>query len=211
MNFIPEYQIKFSNHFPLDETDWCHVSGIKDFLLPWQTGSTPITEFKAVYNTKWLSLNFDLTSPTIHVFKALNDKIEVAFSDRVEIFFKTDENLRNYYCLEIDPMGRVLDYQAFFYRKFNYSWSWPANHFWVDTKLTSMGYKVNARISLESLSALDILKDGTIKAGIFRADCQEPATSIEKEPEMKWTSWINPKTKNPDFHVPNAFGVLKLV
>jgi hypothetical protein len=57
---------------------------------------------------------------------------------------------------------------------------------------------------LKSLGLLFLKKGDSIKAGLFRADYFH---GKKNQIEERWISWINPKTENPDFHVPAAFGL----
>jgi hypothetical protein len=38
--------------------------------------------------------------------------------------------------------------------------------------------------------------------GVFRADYYKHSSSA-----VRWLSWIVPQSKEPDFHIPSAFGV----
>ena len=46
----------------------------------------------------------------------------MAKEDRVELFFSNLTTLSEYYCIEIDPLGRILDYSAKHNRKFDENW-----------------------------------------------------------------------------------------
>jgi hypothetical protein len=48
--------------------------------------------------------------------------------------------------------------------------------------------------------------DNTIDAGLFRGDFQR----LNKTTQVKWISWIDPGSENPDFHIPAPFGKLIL-
>lgn len=48
----------------------------------------------------------------IHIDRQDDSIDSIGESDRVEIFFRTDENLNPYYCLEIDPTPRIMDFMA---------------------------------------------------------------------------------------------------
>ena len=43
----------------------------------------------------------------------------------MEVFFARDAALSRYFCVELDPLGRVHDYAASLYRKFDSSWNCP--------------------------------------------------------------------------------------
>lgn len=149
---------------------------------------------------------FDVSDPAVYIHVEKNDKSEVAASSRAEIFFRSDDRLDPYYCLEIDPLGRVLDYEGTYHRHFNEKWSWPKDHLIVKTNRRDDGYTLEFAISKVSLEKLGLLKEGTLQAGIFRADC----VRTSGETEFKWISWENPDSKTPDFHIPSSFGLLQL-
>ena len=189
---------------------WKQVEMLDAFKQPWKDGALQKTHFRAFHDNKWLYIRYDVEDTTAWIFERDNNKMEVALSNRVEIFFKTDELLEKYYCLEIDSRGRVLDYSASFYRNFDYTWLWPKGQLCVQTELTDKGYKVDLRLGMESLKNLGILKNRAIKAGIFRGDCIDLGSPKGDNTEFNWISWVDPKTEKPDFHVGSAFGTLKL-
>lgn len=188
---------------------WQQVEVLDDFKQPWKGGPMQKTYFRAFQDTQWMYIRYDVEDESVWVFERENNKMEVARSNRVEIFFKTDESLEKYYCLEIDSRGRVLDYSASFYRNFDYTWSWPEGQLSVQTELTEKGYKVDLQLGMESLKNLGILKNRAIKAGIFRGDCIDFGSLKGDDAEFNWISWVDPKTEKPDFHVESAFGTLK--
>ena len=51
---------------------------------------------------------------------------DVEAEDRVEIFFSASKDMGQYYCMEIDPSGHVMDYSASYYRKFDYEWNFKS-------------------------------------------------------------------------------------
>jgi hypothetical protein len=135
--------------------------------------------------------------------------MEVVDSDRVEIFFKSDDRLDPYYCLEMDPRGRVLDYRASFYRKFEYNWQWPgSNQLQIKSDYTDQGYTIEGSITMASLKELNLLKNNELQAGLFRGECLKMR---DPESTFSWISWIKPESVRPDFHIPSSFGVIKLV
>jgi hypothetical protein len=107
----------------------------------------------------------------------------------------------------MDPAGRVLDYKATHYRKFDIGWSWPEGHLIVRTEKRKDGYTVEFAITKSSLKALGLMKENTLQAGLFRGDS---FPKIEGEPDFKWISWMQPESGTPDFHIASSFGILKL-
>ena len=186
---------------------WKQAEKLTDFAYPWDAGKPPITSFSALHDESWFYCLFEVEDPNVIIHIEKNDKWEVVSSDRVEIFFRVNEKMNPYYCLEIDPKGRVLDYEASFHRKFNYPWSWPSAQLKIKASLVDGGYTVEFAISKESLKKLQILKDNQMEAGLYRANCTQ---LLDAQSHMKWISWVKPISETPDFHIPSSFGTLSL-
>ena len=82
-------------------------------------------------------------------------------------FMSKDSEMKTYYCAEIDPKGKVMDYEAHNYRKFDFNWNFK------DLKLaTSVGkdsYRVEGSISLKTLRKLGLISpEGEIRMGVYR-------------------------------------------
>lgn len=190
-----------------DSNTWSRAGLLTHFSLPWDSGLAPATSFAALWDEAWLYCRFLVKDDSIITYVKNNEKRETGASDRVEIFFKQDDRMQPYYCLEMDAAGRIMDYSAMHYRQMNYLWQWPAAQLQVKTVRTKDGYILEAAISLASLKQLGLLKRNRLQAGLFRAEC----TGIENgRPNFKWISWINPSVPEPDFHIPAAFGILLL-
>ena len=192
----------------------CSDAGLKwdealtetDFISPWPHPNQvppPITCFKALYDDKWLYFQFTaFYSNKLTIYIRNNHELEVAQSDRIELFFARDLSLDAYYCLEIDPSGRILDYQARFHRWFNYDWEWNRKALKVCTEIKNDRYIVEGAISLKYLESLHILSGKTFYIGLFRANC----LLSEENSDIQWISWVNPETETADFHIPACFG-----
>jgi hypothetical protein len=165
--------------------------------------------FRALWDDAWLHFRFEVEASRALTYIQNNNKMEVVDSDRVEIFFRQDERLDPYYCLEMDPLGRVLDYKASFYRKFDYEWKWPGrNQLKVIAGYTGSGYRVDGSVTLASLEQLNLIKNKKIQAGLFRGECLKIR---DPESSFSWISWIKPGSVRPDFHIPSSFGAIELV
>ncbi len=185
---------------------WAKSPALTSFIYPWEKESPPATIFRALHDTKYFFFRFDVIDTEILVNKDSNNKLAVLDSDRVEIFFKSDDEMNPYYGLELDPVGRVLDYKAAYYREFDYTWYWDGIR--VRSQYTLNGYRVWGRIPLDSLRGYHLLKTNIIKAGLFRGKC---IAGQDEEISFKWISWIKPDSEVPDFHIPSSFGELKLL
>ena len=186
---------------------WEKAGAISDFSFPWEDERAPKTEFRALYDNEYFYFKFDVEDENVLTFVKDNHKMEVVHSDRVEIFFRQDEKLDPYYCLEMDAIGRVLDYKTRYYRNFEYEWSWPGSErIVVNASETSKGYIIEGKITLSSLKELGLLNDNILQAGLYRGYCMRLPNP---EGKFKWISWVNPKVDKPDFHIPSSFGLLK--
>ncbi len=202
---IPENMMRLNGKG--DNKAWNKAAVLADFNFPWEEEKAPPTTFSALWDGKWLYCLYRVKDDSVITLVKNNNKIEVGASDRVEIFMARDSALTPYYCLEMDSKGRVLDYRAFFYRKMDYAWQWPAKQYIIKTSAVKDGYIVELAISIKSLTELGLLKNKRMLAGLFRAECK----SIKGgKALLHWISWIKPNSSRPDFHIPSAFGVLVL-
>ena len=189
---------------------WESAETLNTFHQPWGEEDCPQIQFKALHDSQFLYLRYKIQDTNVLLFYGSNEKMDVTKSDRVEIFMAKDPALQTYYCLEIDPSGRILDYSASYHRNFNYHWTWPEGTIFVETDIEVTGYKVDVKISKESLQQLGLLNNHIIHAGIYLGHCASLPKTENMEVQFNWLTWIDPKLDNPDFHVPASFGILEL-
>lgn len=187
---------------------WEQTAEVTDFSYPWRKDQAPLTSFKARWDDHNLYFLYWAADPEIIAKTTNGGEKDVVESDRVEIFFKADDNMDPYYSLEMDALGRVLDTEGHYYRNVDFNWQWPAGHLILKASTHKEGYWVEGTISLSSLSDLGMLQGSELKAGLYRG---EYLTNAEGKTEVRWISWIKPDSETPDFHIPSSFGVLKLV
>ena len=186
---------------------WSQANLLTDFVYPWDSAAAPATSFAACWDGDWFYGLFRVQDDSVITMVRNSDKMDVGGSDRVEIFLKKDDSMNPYYCLEMDADGRVLDYDAFYYRKMNYPWHWPDGQLIIKTSRVQRGYILEFAISIRSLKDLGLLTDGRLQAGLFRAEC---VGFVNGRADLRWISWIRPRSDHPDFHIPSAFGTLIL-
>lgn len=191
-----------------DNAEWKNAASLTDFIYPWERETPPLTSFKALHSKDWLYLLYQVKDENVQVLVKTNQKLEVIYSDRVEIFLRKNKKMTPYYGLELDPNGRVYDYEATLHRQFNDRWTWPVGQLKVSASRTADGYIVEVAIGKESLKKLGLLRGNKLEAGLFRGECSEAA--VGKESNIKWISWVQPDSPTPDFHIPSAFGLLVL-
>jgi hypothetical protein len=185
------------------KTEWNEIPLLCQLSYPWdKEDQFPDTHFKAFHTGEDLHFQFKAFCGKPLIYRKDDDKLEVRFSERVELFFREDARLQNYYCLEIDPALRVLDYQAKHYREFNRDWQWPEN-LNLSCRSQADAYLLSGKISLKTLSNLKLLKGNTLEAGIYRGH----VLSLKgEEADIRWSSWLKPESKEADFHIPTSFG-----
>ncbi len=187
---------------------WNQAALLTDFRLPWRDQLAEPTTFRALWDDSHFYFLYQVIDLDVVTPGDPNDPRGVLPSDRIEIFFKVDGGMDPYYCLEMDPLGRVFDYKGQYYRNSDFGWSWPKGQLEVLANKTSDGYIVEGKIGLQSLRELGILEGTDMDAGLFRGDYYH--TSAD-ETDVRWISWVLPDSDHPDFHIPSAFGKLVLV
>lgn len=209
-----------------DDRRWSHARADTRFIFPWREHPAPATEFRALYDDAWLYFAFRAHDLDLVVMETLRDRVDVVFEDRVEMFFSTDDQMTRYYCLEMDPLGRVFDYAASFYRQLDLDWQWKGLE--VYGSILDDGYVVEGRVPLAGFKAMGMPlgPGGTVRCGLYRAEFSHdrsgrtiaPADRVPvcgrlpvgAPPVEEWISWVHPGTAQPDFHVPSSLGFLTL-
>lgn len=192
----------------MDEAAWKNAVVATDFSFPWQEETSPTTEFRAICDDERFYFVFRVEDLDIVVEDKFDGEHVVRREDRVELFFTPDPSLNKYYCLEIDPRGRVSDYSASFYRKFERSWNCATLK--TVGAIGKGGYVVEGSIdhaTFKEVGLPNLLSGDALQVGVFRAEFSH---GNSPDPEEAWISWIRPQTAKPDFHVPSAFGCFKM-
>lgn len=184
---------------------------IRDFTFPWSHAPAPRTEFRASVVGERLHFSFDCDDRDLVIAKKWRGESTLDGEDRVEMFFARDVALARYFCIEIDPLGRVHDYTASHYRKFDSAWNCPGLR--TSAHRTTDGYRVDASLPLTALATVlgkPVRSGDTVLAGLFRAEFYGHEKRTHGEADDNWLSWVQPTPMTPDFHVPSAFARLKL-
>lgn len=211
-----------------NEPAWARARVERAFVFPWKPAPAPLTEFRALWDDDHLYFSFRVQDADIFVLDRFRDEQDAVFEDRVEVYLCRDEQMRDYFCFEVDSRGRRFDYRAHFYRRFDPTWSLSG----LETRASPLpdGFEVEGRLPLKSLAALGFpsVRPGVkIRWGLYRAEFSrdrsgQPVSQAESlhnlgrriqgpPPVEEWISWVDPKTKEPDFHVPASLGWLEFV
>lgn len=203
--YLPEAAITIDG--VLDESAWKNAVLLTDFVFPWEKRPVPKTVFRALMNDEFFYFAFTVQDSDVVIDRDSSDKMAVTKGDRVEMFFSPGNPLKKYYCFEIDPGSRILDYSALYHRQFDYAWNFPG--LTAKASLTADGYIVEGAIPLKTLDDLmgkSLMKGDTLWVGIYRAEFNRGKGKIDEH----WLSWIDPKTETADFHIPATFGGLRM-
>lgn len=187
---------------------WAKANILNDFSSPWNDSHPQKTAFRALYNEQFLFLKYDIEDQNLLVYNHSDLNRAIGQSDRVEIFFRKNEELTPYYGLEIAPNGQIMDYKASLYRKIDQDWNWPREHLYTHGTITDNGYVMEVVIRLSFLDDLGLLRVDVLEAGIYRGDCILLPDSHQLQSQIKWITWVDPETDKPDFHIPESFGQL---
>lgn len=191
-----------------DHPLWEKAIVLNDFISPWHIEDIEDIEFRALYDCENLYVSYRVNDASLHIDSTDDSKKSVDNSDRVELFLRSDERLDPYYCLEIDPLGRVQDFMSRPNRQFDYTWDWPKEDISIKSYISSTFFTVEVAISIASLKTFKLLqKDGIIEVGIYRAKYHQKSNG---QFEPTWITWVDPKTQTPNFHIASSFGKLKL-
>lgn len=211
---MKEYQVKLmsENHINFNES----VSGsffdkancLTDFCSAWNENPILKIEFRALWDLENFFFNFRVFDTDVYLDQKDDSIDSIGNSDRVELFFRTNESLNPYFCLEMDASGRLMDFKAHPNKEFDFDWKWPKKDLDIKTSKDEISFTVEGRISIQSLQELNLIQDNSIEAGVYRAKFSK---NEKQEYEPTWISWVNPNTETPNFHIASSFGKFRLL
>lgn len=203
---INEKEIKLSGKG--DHSIWKEADSLSDFSSPWDDKVISKIKFKALHNSEKIFYLFKVYDSQTYIHPSEDKNDSINNSDRVELFFRTDASLDPYYCLEIDPTSKIMDFKAHPNKVFNFNWNWPTKDIEVKSSIELTHFTVEIAINKKSLIALGLLNDGKIETGIYRAKYNQQQDGTY---EPTWITWVDPKMNTPNFHIASSFGILKMV
>lgn len=187
----------------LDPVFWEKANCLTDFTSPWNNDSVLKIEFRALWDLDYLYFNFQVFDSEVYIDRKDNSTDSICNSDRVELFFRKDEKLSPYYCLEMDVDARILDFEAYPNWNFDYNWRWPEKQLEIQSVKGQKSFTVAGRISIASLKELDLIQGNIIEAGVYRAKFSKDENGNY---EPTWITWVDPNTAEPNFHIASSFG-----
>lgn len=161
---------------------------------PWDS-DTNGTRFTCHATNDRFFFNFEADDSTVVFADTLNTERDIDPYDRVEVFFSPDREMESYYCAEIDPKGRIMDYNAHFYRNFDFGWDFSTME--TFSAVIPGGYRVEGSVSLAELRQLGMDLEKGFMFGVFQGDCGQDGL-------ISWYSLIATDDAEPDFHKPDV-------
>lgn len=192
----------------LDSFFWEKANCLTDFVSPWSSDSVLKIEFRALWDQENFYFSFRVFDTDVYIDEKDDSVESICNSDRVELFFRSNDKLNPYYCLEIDPSTRLLDFYARPNKIFDYNWKWPENQIQLKSATDEISFTVAGIISIASLENLDLIHNNAIEAGVYRAKFSKDENGNY---EPTWITWVNPNTPEPNFHIASSFGKFVLV
>jgi hypothetical protein len=168
----------------------------------------PATRAWLFWQPERLIFAFDCDDADVVAAPPSDNKKDVDFHDRGEVFLWSGRRDEPYYCLEIGARGALHDFRAHFYRRFDDTWSLAGLEF--ATALTPRGYSIAGAIPRAALARMGFrLEPGARwRIGLFRAEFSSRGHTgcpADAGPPT-WLTWVDAQTPQPDFHVAAAFG-----
>ncbi|MCL2646287.1 MAG: carbohydrate-binding family 9-like protein [Phycisphaerales bacterium] len=196
----------------MDEPVWQQCQLLSDFTLPWEAGVTPQrTEFRVFCDSENLYFGYKAWEATPAIVEKWSGKNTLNAEDRVEIYFSPDWEMKSYYCIEIDALGRVHDFKGVGEvgaRKFDHSWDCEGLK--VAATRGEGFYSVTGSIPLKTLRAIGMPENG-LPVGLFRADLERMGGGSDGKLISHWISWADLRGHKVSFHMPEALGVFLIV
>ncbi len=175
-------------------------AAIDGLHAPWD-GLEDSTLFRCFSDGESFYFFYEVHDPTPTYAERFDGEATVENEDRVEIFFSPGRSMDDYYCAEIDPLGRVLDYSGHYYRDIDYGWNFRTMRLFG--QLTADGYIVAGKVSKAELRELGCDLEGGFWMGVFRAD-------YHSDMSVNWYSAVATDDISPDFHKPDVLFFTKI-
>ena len=182
---------------------WEKANCLTDFSSPWKNDPISKIEFRALWDLENLYFKFTVFDNDVYIDQKDDSFDSIGNSDRVELFFRSNDALNPYYCLEMDTAARIMDFQAKPNWDFDFNWKWPKDDLKVIASKVENSFTVEGRISIASLTELNLIQNNCIEAGVYRAKFSKDENQNYKP---TWISWVDPNTPEPNFHIASSFG-----
>ena len=194
--FFQGYGRAFSNgESPLKMTFGSSPAAVRGFHAPWHGLPDDDTSLTYYATADSLFFLYEVREQSLCLTPGFSNERDVEPEDRVELFFSSTPDMSQpYYCTEIDPCGRPMDYKAIYYRDFDFGWNFSGMR--VSSKMEDGSYSVEAVFSRKKLEELGMDLEKGFWLGAFRADFRTDGT-------VDWYSLRPTDDREADFHKPD--------
>lgn len=175
----------------------CRIDGLH---APWD-GLDDATVFRCHADEDRFYFHYEVLDSTLTIIGDYEGERTVDWEDRVEIFFSTTSDMSAYYCAEIDPLGRRMDYSASFGQPLGYEWNFSTMR--QAGQVFDGGYIVSGSVARDELERLGVDLDGGFHMGVFRAD-------FHNDGSVNWYSAVSTDDESPYFHKPDVLFFAKI-
>jgi uncharacterized protein (DUF362 family) len=190
-----------------DDAAWSRATPV-EFATDYAGNPTGIsTRVRTLWSNAGLHALFELSGAGLHTDVSQPVKVERAKlyeEDCVELFFAPDAaRPKHYYEVELGPFGHFFDLEVnredASHGKQNVAWSSAPT---IATRRDAAARTATIEVLLAAPEIATALTPGArLPIGLFR---------MEGLPERTYLAWSPPRTKKPNFHVPESFGVVVL-
>ncbi len=168
---------------------------VRGFHAPWHGLPDDDTRLTYYATEDSLFFRYEVSESSLCLTPGFQTETDVNPEDRVELFFSaTPDMSQPYYCTEIDPCGRSMDYKAVYYRDIDYGWDFSGTR--VSSKTEEGSYTVEAVFSRKELEVLGLDLEQGFWLGAFRAD-------FRTDGAVDWYSLRPTDDREADFHKPD--------
>ena len=123
------------------------ASRIDALHAPWD-GLEDVTRFRCFADEERFYFYYEVADSTMTLVDPYEGERTVDWEDRVEIFFSRDSVMTAYFCAEIDPLGRRMDYSSSYKCPLDYEWDFSTMR--QAGQLTDQGYVVAGSVSISA-------------------------------------------------------------
>ena len=204
-----------------DEAAWTHAVIERHFAFPW-TGRRRPKEFRAVWDESYFYFTFLVQDADVVVLDRFRDEQDAVLEDRVESSSAATNRCWSTSASRSIRAAVRTTIGASFYRRFDPAWQ---------LRTGDTGNNTTGRVRDRRSHSVDAIPGAGSSSrsvgcahsvGLYRAEfshdrsgrATQPRASLhtlgrESEgppPIEDWASWVDPHTKEPDFHVPRRWG-----
>jgi hypothetical protein len=160
----------------------------------------PLTRAWVFWREDKIVFAYDCVDKKVCAEPEIDDEMAINGQDCVELFLWSGQPKDLYLCLELAPLGTVLDYLASF--KGRFQTEWDAKGLKSAAVVTDNGYRVEVELPAENILPLGIklVKGAEFYAGLFRGDYET------RKGQAVWITWVESGADKPNFHTPESFG-----